>query len=93
MTNEVVYKYELPAGPSQLWLPKNAVILHVHEQRNGVCLWVRRPVDAEDAERRKFWVVGTGHVLPAQDLRYHGTAHLAGGTLVLHVFEDDRRGE
>ncbi|MCK8787655.1 hypothetical protein M0638_25130 [Roseomonas sp. NAR14] len=69
-------------------MPEGAELLHVAAQGGEVCLWAlvnpERPV-----ETRRFRAFGTGHAIPAGlSLRFVGTALLAGGALVFHVFEE-----
>ncbi len=89
---QAVWKYVVPpsvSGPTKLEMPRGAIVLSVHEQKGDLCLWALVDPTAEVVER-VFWVVGTGHILPVsadKRVKYIGTAHLADGALVLHVFE------
>lgn len=80
-----VYKYTVPAEDRPVVRThKGAELLCVAEQFGALCLWVR--VDPSQPETmRGLRVAGTGH--PDADGVYVGTALLAGGSLVLHVFD------
>jgi hypothetical protein len=88
---KTVYKYALKGDGNVLDLPADAQPLSVGFQGEMLYLWAL--VDTADPiETRSFWVGGTGHVLPARDLIYIGTAQKETGSfaspdLVLHVFE------
>jgi hypothetical protein len=90
---KAVYKYALRGDGNTLELPVDACALSVGFQGEMLYMWVI--VDtSEPMETRSFWVAGTGHVLPAKDLIYIGTAQKETGSfaspdLVLHVFEVD----
>lgn len=85
----VIWKYELGAGVTELEMPRDAKILHVAQQHGGICMWAE--VDQYAArETRKFVVIGTGHDFATAGknaMQYLGTALLAEGTLVLHAYE------
>lgn len=88
---KTVFKYvwPIPSDRASFEMPRDAEILHVHGQDNNLCLWAR-VVEGRTMERRDFILCGTGHEAPDLEHRYIGTAHLAGGRLVLHVFEPQR---
>lgn len=67
-------------------MPKGAQVLSVREQGSEICLWAMVDPSAEK-EPRRFLGFGTGHDLPEGDLSFVGTAHLASGAMVFHVFE------
>lgn len=88
---KTVYKYiwPIPNDRAVFQMPRDAEVLCVHEQDNQLCLWAR-VVEGRHLEPRPFILCGTGHDAPDLEHRYIGTAHLAGGRLVLHVFEPIR---
>lgn len=67
-------------------MPIGAKLLSVHAQGNDICLWAEVDTDAK-VEAREFVIIGTGHEIREHAGEYVGTAHLAAGQLVLHVFE------
>ena len=83
-----IYKYPLiiDVRPQTLSLPLGAQVLEVHEQADSVCIWALVDENEELLKEYTFLVVGTGNGDPG-GATYLGTAHLAGGTLVLHVFQ------
>ncbi len=83
-----IYKYEIPmTGLPSIQMPEGATILHVHTQYDKPCVWVRCKSDAPLVDHI-FQVYGTGHPLPMEGQlgQYAGTVHLAGGSLVFHIF-------
>lgn len=81
-----IWKFTLQPECS-IEMPSGAEVLSVREQGETICLWAL--VDPEaTVEMRRFVVLGTGHSVPDQPLRFLGTAHLAGGAFVFHVFEE-----
>ena len=88
MTAMSVWKYEFGVDARRRFdMPKSAKIVSVHEQNGRVCLWAL--VDPKASlETRYFILCGTGQKIDIGPVTYLGTAHLMGGNLVLHVFED-----
>jgi hypothetical protein len=87
-----VWKWSLLAhmmgGNCTLVMPVGAQVIAVHEQFNQLCLWATVDENETKTMERRFLIVGTGHAaIPAGHPNYIGTALLAGGALVLHVFE------
>ena len=82
---KIIWKYVLQPE-CKLEIPKGAELLSVHEQGEDICLWVLVDPTAEK-EVRRFRGFGTGHDIPDMTLKFVGTAHLHGGGLVFHVFE------
>lgn len=81
---KVVYKYTLPLGRSEIWLPPEAEIVHVHEQHGQICMWVLESTGPSTAVRI-FEVKGTGTVFDSEGLAYIGTVH--SDPFVWHIFE------
>lgn len=82
-----IRKYELLWDSNPLGLPADARVLHVHEQRGKICMWVLGSWE-QPVQLRTFNCYGTGHELPEGEARvYCGTAHLPHAGLVIHVFE------
>ncbi len=100
---KVVYKYPLRFdGIQYLQIPKNHKILHCDAQKQVlnvvkeeiVCLWAL--VDEQDTEFEEIeiHVYGTGHRIPEnKNLQYVDSVVLSDGSLVIHVFINDRKSE
>lgn len=84
---KTVHKYTLEPGDYvDILLPAGAETLHVGEQAGKLCLWAL--VDpGKPLKKRTFRVAGTGHVIRENGLTYIGTAIIARGALVFHVFQ------
>lgn len=67
-------------------IPEGAEILCAKEQFENICIWFRCDPAAPKVART-IAIVGTGNPVPSADGRYLGTAALAGGSLIFHVFE------
>lgn len=83
-----IWKYPLEITDEQnIRMPKGANILTAQIQGGTLCLWAIVDPKAPLVSR---WIgiVGTGHPM-AQEMEcvYLGTAQMAGGALVWHVFE------
>lgn len=91
---QVIWKFTVEVGPGSIAyveMPRHAVVLTVAAQSDKLCLWARCTVEAVK-ETRRFWVFGTGHAIPYEDVgRYLGTALLHDGRLVLHVYDEPGR--
>lgn len=86
-----IFKFKLATGSSNaIVMPAGAEIVHVHEQDNWPHLWAIVDSRQTETERRNFHVATTGSDIPDGFVRYIGTAHLNGGTFVVHVFEMPR---
>lgn len=86
-----VWRYDLPVTDhvTLVEMPRGTQLLHVasqHGQLDSVQLWAG--VDpSEPAEPRAFVVRGTGQSVGAEHEHYVGTAIVADGRLVWHLFE------
>lgn len=68
-------------------LPRGAEILCANEQHGKICIWFRCDTSLEK-EPRPIAVVATGHTGAAGvDGRYLGTAAIASGQFIFHIFE------
>lgn len=84
----VIHKYELPFPEEsfELELPEGYQILSIQVQKNRPVMWAL--VDSESPPfKRRFFLLATGQALPQYNAPYRGTVQLAGGDLVLHLFE------
>jgi hypothetical protein len=82
-----IFKYRLEIEDKQtIEMPAGAQILCVQTQSEGVKLWALVDDQAAPAPRT-ILIYGTGNPGPGDDVRYIGTAQMAKGALVWHVFE------
>lgn len=82
-----IWKYILDiARTNRIAMPVGAEVLTVQVQRNSLCLWAKVHPD-DELEDRLFAVEGTGFDVKDAKETYIGTAQMAGGDLVWHVFE------
>jgi hypothetical protein len=89
-----VYKYTLGGRDEEtINMPKGARIIHCAMQNEHPQLWAIVDPDLQPAERRTFYIRGTGHDLPKNDrydpavLTHIGTFLMHAGAFVFHVFE------
>jgi hypothetical protein len=89
-----VFKYEIPIGESfALDLPPKTEILSFQSQRAKLCIWAlvdphwTSSLRMERSQTRHFRVVGTGHEIEEEIIKYHGTAQQLDGDLIWHLFE------
>lgn len=68
-------------------MPMGAKVLTAAGQGRDICIWAEVE-PTRDREARLFAVYGTGHQMPDDPGTYIGTAMLAGGHLVFHVYEE-----
>jgi hypothetical protein len=84
---KTIHKFHLRAARITLALPKVAVVLGVHLQRDEPMIWALVDTEAPK-ESRTFETFGTGYELPQKGLgRFVGTFLTADETFVWHVFE------
>jgi hypothetical protein len=90
MSKRRVWKFGVPlADEFSLALGRSAEVLHVGVQHERLFIWALvDPDQVETLEQgdRAFRMVGTGHEIVG-DWHYIGTVQLAGGELILHLFE------
>lgn len=88
--NRSIWKWPLEVTDRQvIMMPVGADALCVQLQQGAPQLWALVQTDAP-TEQRAFYVVGTGHHMPAAATAFIGTFQLADGALVFHVFAGDR---
>jgi hypothetical protein len=88
-----VYKYALAGGmgaPIDVFMPEGAEVLSAGSQTgDDIHVWAK--VDpVSPSEKRRLYVVGTGHHLPENVGRFVGTVLLCDGRIVAHVFDAGR---
>ena len=83
----VVWKHELPREANVLMLHKDAEILHVAAQHDGIHLWEAHDEAEAKKVRRRFHVVGTGRTFPDSGTHV-GSLLMRDGAFVFHVFEE-----
>jgi len=82
-----IFKFPLQITDIQkINMPKDSTILTVQVQKGTPCLWALVDTDKE-AEERFIRIIGTGHPVPENILRYIGTFQVLEGTFIGHVFE------
>ena len=85
-----IFKYPIPIEDYfELELPTGSKILTVQTQYNQPCIWCLVYPDIVPIEKRKFRLVGTGHLMEEGlvSLIYIGTFQLNDGILIFHLFE------
>lgn len=89
MNTQVVWKFPLSRrGRNALEIPVGAKVLHVGFQTHVPHIWILVDPDAPK-EKVIYWVIGTGHGMPAEILLEHvGTALSDEESYVWHVFEE-----
>ena len=72
-------------------MPKGAEILSVQVQADVLCLWALVDPDAK-LQKRVIEILGTGNPIdvPGVTHKFIGTVQMRGGSLVWHVFEQER---
>lgn len=81
---ERIWKFPIPFGDDvKIDMPKGARIIAVQDQECDIMIWA---ICDELAEREpvRFVIVGTGHPMPAFQVRHVGTVQQ--GRFVWHVF-------
>lgn len=82
-----IFKFPLQITDIQkIRMPKDSSLLTVQVQKGTPCLWALVDTDKEAVERL-IGIIGTGHPVPENVLRYIGTFQVLEGTFVGHVFE------
>lgn len=87
--NTTIWKYTIDPKTTVTPMKAGAIILYAREQGNDVCVWAIVNPETED-EPRRIKVYGTGWGIDTVSVsrRYLGSAHLEGGALIFHVFEE-----
>lgn len=80
------YKVDLDHDYTTINLPYGAEVLYAREQFDDIYVWAL--VDQEEDLRYPYGIriAGTGHPIDDEGLQYLGSAHLDGGSLIIHVF-------
>lgn len=83
-----IYKYHLPFGDViTIQMPKDAEVLSVGNQHEGVYLWAMVDPNAELIDYQ-FRMAGTGHPIVEGFIHsFIGTVHLQNSQLIFHIFE------
>jgi hypothetical protein len=88
--SQVIWKYTLMPGESQLEFPSGATILSVQLQREVPVVWALVDPDEETREARTFVTCPTGERFDVESdkrMSFLGTVQRRGGTFVWHIFE------
>ena len=92
-----IFKYEIPIqNEFELELPRGAQILTFQVQREMPSMnekpfvWAIIDLKEDISEKVNFRLFGTGHPIPkeANSFSYVGTAQMANGQLVWHLFKE-----
>lgn len=92
---KVIYKYRLGItdGPQRIHLPKGAFVVMVDSQQDQLYFWAEFDRNEKRTEARDFFVHGTGHDIP-DDQVWVGSAQMQPfaqlSPLVWHVYEGIR---
>lgn len=82
-----VHKYVLTEPSQEVMLRSGCRFLHVDNQNENITLWVE--VDTERPPRKRWvHVVGTGQEIPAPFAEHVGSALMARGMFVFHVYAE-----
>ncbi len=84
----VVWKYTLEEPKMVIHLHPNAEVLCSQVQNEKCVIWVMSNANDGRTVPRTFARYPTGVALPDSVRAYVGTCQLAGGSSVLHVFEE-----
>lgn len=85
-----IFKFPLQVSDLQkISMPKDSSLLTVQVQKGTPCLWALVDTDKE-TEERFIRIIGTGHPVPENILRYIGTFQVLEGSFIGHVFEVER---
>jgi hypothetical protein len=96
MTARTIWKFPIDVNvltasfTNVVSIPRGAKFLHCAAQKNSIALWYEIPDPEAPTEQRGFQIFGTGTGPVGDHLSYVGTALLADGELVLHVYETAR---
>lgn len=83
---KTIYKYNVPVTDHPVVvLPRGAKILTVGAQQNYIYVWALVDSTKKPEVTRQFRLVGTGHPIEKDNLRFIGTVFVA--CLVYHLFE------
>ncbi|WP_269581880.1 DUF7352 domain-containing protein [Roseibium sp. Sym1] len=84
---ETIWKFTIsPTDEVSIQMPEGATVLSAGVQGETMCLWAQVNPEKKTVVRR-FYVVGTGHLMPIGSLRFIDTVQMMNGALVFHIFE------
>ena len=86
-----IFKYEIPIEDEfELELPKGAQVLTFQIQYGKPVIWAIIDPEEDISEKINFRLFGTGHPIKKNviGLSYIGTAQMANGQLVWHLFKE-----
>lgn len=83
-----IWKYPLDMITDEftLEMPEGAILLSFKVQKGVPTLWALVNPDNK-FEKRYFRLVGTGHSIEDDNLKYIDSVHLNQGNLIFHLFE------
>lgn len=83
---KTIWKLQLNPEKEVYEIPQGAEILSVQTQLGNPCIWFMCNPNARP-ETRRFVIIGTGHEIVVENLKFIGTFQLHEGKLVFHLFE------
>ena len=81
-----VHKYVLTQVENEIETHAGARFLHVANQREQICVWAEVNTDLSRVTATLF-VVGTGNPVPARAKTHLGSAVMADGDFIFHVYQ------
>lgn len=87
---KTIHKYVLETNATKLSTYEGVRWLHAAEQHDEITVWA----EVNTLEReclRTLHVVGTGQPIPTEAKQYLGSAPVAGGHYVFHVYAEETR--
>ena len=85
---KTIWKFELPLEDYvELLLPKGSISLSAQVQDSNLQLWCLCNSEESLRERRVFRIIGTGHFIEEENIKFIDTFQIMNGDLVFHVFE------
>lgn len=87
---KTIHKYVLSDVRNEVSTYEGARFLHVANQREQITVWAEVNTLAREC-MATLHVVGTGHEVP-RGVAYVGSAVMAGGDFVFHVYADSEQG-
>ena len=83
---DVIYKYELNAFGSPVWLPVGAEVISAGRKGSGLFIWAIVDAEEKGTEQRSFAIYGTGHEMKV-NVDHFFIQTIMFDDFVFHVFE------
>lgn len=93
--NQVIYKYKLGFGVTNLELPYESKILCAMSQGENVCIWAQHTNDVNESSILKkvytFFVIPTGSDFTSEGKIYLNSVKMLNDKIILHIYlKDDK---